>query len=113
MTIQMVERRLTRCRPRGRGKGPGAVWLVLPTASKQCRVPGCSQRIDLSHLMCRDDWYLVPKPLRDRIWATWESGYGVVSREHRAAVQEAVRSCLAGRLSPLGIARQGHNNVAA
>jgi hypothetical protein len=99
MTLHLVQRPPTRTLPRGRGKGPGVVWLALPPATKPCLVPGCGDRIDLSHLMCREDWYLVPKPVRDRVWLTWHSGYGVVSREHRAAVREAIRWCQANRLA--------------
>jgi hypothetical protein len=97
MTIQFAAKRPGRTLPKGRGKGPGVVWHALPAATKPCRVPGCGDRIDLSRLMCRHDWRLVPKPARDRVWATWEAGYGVLSREHRAAVRAAIQSCLASR----------------
>jgi hypothetical protein len=99
MTIQFAAKRPGRTLPKGRGKGPGVVWHALSAATKPCRVPGCGDRIDLSRLMCRHDWYLVPKPVRDWVWATWDSGYGIVSREHRAAVDAAIQSCLASRLA--------------
>jgi hypothetical protein len=64
MTIPYAENRIRRTLPNGPGKGPGIAYLALAAASKQCRVPGCSDRIDLSRLMCRHHWYLVPKLLR-------------------------------------------------
>jgi hypothetical protein len=113
MTVQLLDRSAIRTMPRGPGKGPGVVWLALPAAAKPCLVPGCGHPIDLSRLMCRHDWYLVPKPVRDRVWATWCSGYGVLTREHRAAVKEAIQLCQAGRLLPSDLAqRQQHNRAA-
>ena len=58
----------------------------LPLPAGRCPVPGCGDPIDRTRLMCRRDWYLVPKQLRDRVWATWRSGQGAASREHQQAV---------------------------
>jgi hypothetical protein len=44
--------------------------------------------------MCRPHWYLVPKELRDQVWATWRSGQGAFSREHRETVHKAVVAVL-------------------
>jgi hypothetical protein len=40
--------------------------------------------------MCKRDWYLVPKVMRDRVWRTWRSGQGAHSRAHREAVRKAI-----------------------
>jgi hypothetical protein len=56
----------------------------------RCAVPGCGEAIDPSRLMCRRDWYLVPKPMRDQVWCTWRSGQGAISREHEEAVRKAI-----------------------
>jgi hypothetical protein len=42
--------------------------------------------------MCRPHWYLVPKPLRDAVWATWRSSSGIGSPEHTAALLAAIRA---------------------
>jgi hypothetical protein len=37
--------------------------------------------------MCRRDWNLAPKELRDQVW---RSGRGAASREHRDAILETI-----------------------
>jgi hypothetical protein len=76
--------------PVGRGCGPGGQSFPSAGQSGRCAVPGCGQVIDGSRLMCRDDWYAVPKPIRDRVWATWRSRNGVATAEHQEAVRSAV-----------------------
>jgi hypothetical protein len=80
--------------PGGRGRGPGSRLAALSRWGR-CPVRGCRAQLDPSRLMCRDHWYLVPKPLRDQVWATWRSGEGVFSPEHREAVRMAIASCQA------------------
>jgi hypothetical protein len=67
-------------RPNGTGNGPG---------SHLCPA-GCGQPVSPDRLMCRRDWYQVPKPLRDAVWATWRSGHGAGTPEHTAAVLAAI-----------------------
>jgi hypothetical protein len=55
-----------------------------------CQVPRCEEQIDPSRLMCRGHWYRVPKQLRDRVWATCQSGRGTSSIEHQSAVRLAI-----------------------
>jgi hypothetical protein len=64
---------------------------VRPAGS--CPVTGCGEQIARSRLMCRRHWYLVPRQLRDRVWATWRSGDGVRSAEHQEAVLMAIAAC--------------------
>jgi hypothetical protein len=45
--------------------------------------------------MCRSHWYLVPKQIRDRVWATWRSGQRAFSPEHKEAVRKAIAACQA------------------
>jgi hypothetical protein len=61
--------------------------------ASSCPVIGCGEQIDPSRLMCRRHWYLVPRQLRDRVWATWLSGAGVLSTEHQEAVLMAIAAC--------------------
>jgi hypothetical protein len=98
MTSQVAERQTPASLPKGRGKGPGGQsWLVLLPPGG-CPVPGCSDSIDATRLICRRDWNLLPKKLRDQVWATWRSGEGVASPEHQLAVRRAIAACYAARL---------------
>jgi hypothetical protein len=90
MAISQVEDRIERKLLTGRGRGPGHLPASHRPRLSRCPVPGCSEQIDPSRLMCRRDWYLVPKSVRDQVWCTWRSGLGVHSREHREAVCSAI-----------------------
>lgn len=76
----------------GRGRGPGGQQAGLRSQVSRCPIPGCGEQIDPTRLMCRRDWYLVPKGLRDQVWATWRSGQGASAREHQAAVRRAINA---------------------
>lgn len=39
-----------------------------------CHAEGCNARVAPQMLMCRPHWYMVPKPIRDRIWDTYRDG---------------------------------------
>ena len=90
MTSAQVDDRIGRNLLRGRGRGPGYPRTPLHARASRCPVPGCGESINPSRLMCRRDWYLVPKPMRDQVWCTWRSGQGAFSREHQEAVRKAI-----------------------
>ena len=94
MTSQLAERRDASALLGGRGRGPGGQPTGLPLPTGLCPVPGCGDQIDQTRLMCRRDWYQVPKRLRDQVWRTWRSGQEANSREHQ-------RQC--SRRSPLPV----------
>jgi hypothetical protein len=98
MTFQLAERRNPTALPRGPGRGPGGQPTGLPLPAGHCPVPGCEEQIDRTRLMCRRDWYAVPKRLRDRVWRTWRSGREASSREHREAVLKAIAAARVARL---------------
>jgi hypothetical protein len=79
----------------GRGRGPRGQLATLSSGVHRCPIPRCGCRIDPSRLMCRLHWYLVPKEVRDQVWATWRSGQDAFSREHKDAVHKAVVAVLA------------------
>jgi hypothetical protein len=81
--------------PGGRGRGPRGKLSGLAGLPRhgRCPVPGCHDQIDPSRLMCRSHWYLVPKQIRDRVWATWRSGQGALSTEHLETVRMAITAC--------------------
>jgi hypothetical protein len=98
MTSQLAERQTSASLPTGRGKGPGGQPFLVPPPLDGCPVPGCGDLIDATRLMCSRDWNLLPKRLRDRVWATWRSGHGAASREHQQAVRQAIAAARAARL---------------
>jgi len=81
--------------PGGTGRGPRGKLSGLAglARSSRCPVPGCHTQIDPSRLMCRRHWYLVPKQIRDSVWATWRSGQGAFSSEHLETVHMAITAC--------------------
>jgi hypothetical protein len=94
MTRQLVKRQMTNKTTGGRGRGPRGHLAPLPRADR-CPIPGCHDQIDPTRLMCRSHWYLVPKQIRDRVWATWQSGQRAFSPEHKEAVRKAIAACQA------------------
>jgi hypothetical protein len=58
--------------------------------SHECPAMGCTRAVSLSMLMCRPHWYMVPKPLRDAVWAAWADGQGAGTPAHRAAILAAI-----------------------
>jgi hypothetical protein len=98
MTSQLEEGPGVSPMPGGPGRGPRGRLAGLPRAGRspvRCPVPGCRDQIDASRLMCRRHWYLVPKQIRDRVWATWRSGQGALSKEHLEMVRMAITACQA------------------
>ena len=98
MTSQLAEHRDAQALPAGRGRGPGGQPTGLPLPIGLCAVPGCGDQIDRTRLMCRRDWYHVPKPFRDQVWRTWRSGQEANSREHQEAVLQAIAAARLARL---------------
>jgi hypothetical protein len=62
MTSQLAERHDVSALLGGRGRGPGGQPAGLPLPVGLCPVPGCGDQVDQTRLMCRRDWYQVPKP---------------------------------------------------
>jgi hypothetical protein len=61
MTSQLAQGQAVAALPTGRGRGPGGPPARLPLPAGRCPVPGCGDQTDRTRLMCRRDWYLVPK----------------------------------------------------
>ncbi len=103
MASQADESRITQAVPRGRGRGPCGRLTALPRPGcPRCPVPGCRAQIDPSRLMCRSHWYVVPKHIRDQVWATWRSGRGAHSIEHQDMVRIAITASQLGFCRPTG-----------
>lgn len=95
MTSQVAERQTSASLPKGPGKGPGGQAQGLLPPPGRCPIPGCGDPIDATRLMCRRDWNLVPRQLRDQVWATWCSGHEAAGRDHQKAVLQAIAVCTA------------------
>jgi hypothetical protein len=60
--------------------------------SHACHRPGCKTAVPPRMFACRGDWFALPKPLRDAIWATYRRGQEITkdpSPEYLDAVQAA------------------------
>jgi len=90
MTTELAERQNLTDLPRGHGRGPGGQPTGLKLPAGRCPVPGCGEQIDRTRLMCRRDWYHIPKRLRDQAWRTWRSGQEAHSQQHQKAVLLAI-----------------------
>lgn len=63
--------------------------------SHTCHAIGCKKVIPPERLMCGPHWFMVPRNLRDRIWATYRVGQcddWQPSAEYCAAAKAAVRA---------------------
>jgi hypothetical protein len=47
---------------------------VTPVSAHTCHWPGCRKPVPASMWGCREHWFQLPKPLRDRIWETYRRG---------------------------------------
>ena len=63
-----------------------------------CHVPSCHVSVPRQMLMCKHHWYMVPKALRDRVWATYENGQeaglATPSEAWHEAANEAIEAVL-------------------
>ena len=59
----------------------------------ECHWPGCGKSVPPKMWGCREHWYSLPKPLRDRIWATYRPGQEV----DKNPSEEYVEAALAAR----------------
>ena len=99
MTTELAERQNLAALPQGRGRGPGGQPTGLQLPVGRCPVPGCDEQVDRMRLMCRSDWYRVPKHQRDLVWRTWHSGREASSPDHQEAVFRAIVVARVARLS--------------
>jgi hypothetical protein len=68
---------------------------LLRRAAHRCHALGCTIEVPPRMLMCRRHWFLVPKALRDRVWATYRAGQERSkdpSREYLEAADAAIRA---------------------
>lgn len=46
----------------------------IDPAAHRCHAKGCTLKVPPERLMCKRHWFMVPRYLRDRIWATYQPG---------------------------------------
>jgi hypothetical protein len=51
-----------------------------------CPIPACVAERKPNQMMCRRHWFMVPKPVRDRIWATVRTDLGAYLEAHDEAI---------------------------
>jgi hypothetical protein len=59
-----------------------------------CHRPGCKTPVPPKLFACRDDWYFLPKRIRDRILAAYRPGQEITkdpSAQYLEAAREAIR----------------------
>lgn len=44
------------------------------TCRHECHWPGCPRQVPPALWGCKQHWFRLPKPLRDKIWATYVPG---------------------------------------
>lgn len=44
------------------------------SAEHLCHARGCTRKVPPERLTCRDHWFLIPKKIRDAVWAAYREG---------------------------------------
>ena len=57
--------------------------------SHHCHWPGCPREVPPKLWGCKHHWFLLPRRLRDRIWATYVPGQEITKTPSRAYVDVA------------------------
>jgi hypothetical protein len=64
-------------------------------AAHHCHARGCRVPVPPEMLMCKRHWFMVPKPIRNRVWAAYRAGQcyfdPLPSAEWHEAADAAVR----------------------
>lgn len=61
------------------------------TRNHECHWPGCNAQVPPAMWGCKTHWFMLPKRLRDKIWAAYKIGQEVTmspSREYVEAARE-------------------------
>jgi hypothetical protein len=67
--------------------------------SHTCHATGCHTPVPPTMWGCKRHWYMVPKPIRDRIWSTYRSG-------QCDDMNPSAEYCLAARDAVVAVARR-------
>ena len=66
-------------------------WPARTTSNVNhvCHAENCKVQVPPKLLMCRRHWFMVPKLLRDRVWATYRPGQEIDKRPTREYLEAA------------------------
>jgi hypothetical protein len=65
----------------------------------RCRAVACAVEVEPHLLMCKRHWFMVPKPLRQRVWQTYRAGdYLDAAKAAIAAIAAVEEREFGGRL---------------
>jgi hypothetical protein len=59
------------------------------STSHECPADGCTRRVSQDMLMCRNHWFMVPKPLQRAVWDAYY-GPGPGSLPHFEVITAAI-----------------------
>jgi hypothetical protein len=69
--------------------------LAAPQTRKHhCHWPGCAEQVPPAKWGCKRHWFMLPKPIRDRIWRAYRPGQEETGRpghEYMLAASDAQR----------------------
>jgi hypothetical protein len=54
-----------------------------------CHAPGCTVEVPPKLFMCSVHWFMLPKPMRDRIWTTYRPGQEIDKKPSKEYVEAA------------------------
>lgn len=72
---------------------PPELKPIAPVPVHRCHAFACETPVPPRFLMCHPHWFMVPKHMRDRVWATYRRGQEVdkrPSREYVDAMNDAI-----------------------
>jgi hypothetical protein len=72
-----------------------------------CHWPGCGKLVPPKMWGCKEHWFALPKPLRDRIWAAYQPGQEITKTPSLEYIEAAkqVRNWIAIQSSPIAAAK--------
>lgn len=60
------------------------------TRQHTCHWPGCKTQVPPAMWGCKPHWFSLPRPLRNKIWATYQPGQEITGRPSRQYVSAAL-----------------------
>lgn len=54
-----------------------------------CHWPGCERRVPPAMWGCKKHWFMLPKPIRDRIWGAYRNGQEISKTPSAAYIAAA------------------------
>lgn len=68
----------------------------MSATTRECPIEGCPTKHPTKMLMCKPHWYSVPAELRQKVWATYDRGRGILTEEYSEARDAAIHAAETG-----------------